>query len=93
MDCQATHTFPHEASAAHGGLAMEIQQDLRRSCGRARDYPVKRRSTRCTQKRNEESKSTRMGAGCAGYSETFSTCQFMKKNNLDFEFQNSILTE
>jgi hypothetical protein len=72
---------------------MENQQDLRRSCGRARDNAMERRSTRCTQKRNEESKQTCMGAGCAGYSEKFTACQFMEKNNLALEFQNSILTE
>jgi hypothetical protein len=34
---QNTRTFQNEASAAHGSLAMEIRQDLRRSCGRATD--------------------------------------------------------
>ena len=72
---------------------MEIQQDLRRSYGLARDNTVELRSTRCTQKRNVESSWTRMGAGCAGDSEKYSTCQFMSKHNLDLEFQNCILTE
>jgi hypothetical protein len=34
---QDTQFIKHEASAAHGSLPMEIQPDLRRSCGRARD--------------------------------------------------------
>jgi hypothetical protein len=74
---QCNHIFPEEASAAHGNMPMKIQPDLRRSCGRARDTTMKFRSTRCTQKRNVESIGTHMGAGCTGYSEKFSTCQFM----------------
>jgi hypothetical protein len=34
-----------------------------------------------------------MGAGCADYSEKSSLCQFMEKNNFDFDFQNSISSE
>lgn len=90
---QNTQTFQREASAAHESMPKKIQPDLRRSCGRASDQTVKRRSTRGTQKRNEEGICTGMGAGCASYSETFLPCQLMQQNNLDFDFQNSISTE
>ena len=43
--------FQNEASAAHESKAMKIQQDLRRSCGRARDkldlIPGSTRRVRC----------------------------------------------
>ena len=36
-DAARFSTFQTEASAAHRSLATRVQQDLRRSCGRARD--------------------------------------------------------
>ena len=70
---------------------MEIRHNLRRSCGQAKDNTVKYRSTRCTQKRNEASRCTCMGAGCAGYSTTFRHTEFMQTCNSDLDrLHNSI---
>ena len=77
MDWQVFQRLQNRASAVHESLAMEIQQDLRRSCGRAKDNIVEYRSTCCTQKQNEESRCNRMGAGCASDAEKFSPCHFM----------------